>query len=101
MDGMLVDFIVVVEFVWLVWVEWNSIFIVDVLVWCYGWNVVVIIIYFLFYIILEIFQSMVSVQLDQECIQFDSVKFVVGGWEFFIWFDVYCILWGVVINVLW
>lgn len=84
MDGTLVDSSAAVESIWSAWAERNSIPIADVLAWCHGRDVAATITHFLPHIDSEILQSIVNAQLDQECIQLDSIKPAAGALELLI-----------------
>ena len=98
MDGTLVDSSAAVESIWSAWAERNSIPIADVLAWCHGRDVAATITHFLPHIDSEILQSIVNAQLDQECIQLDSIKPAAGALELLIWLEAHHIPWGVVTN---
>ena len=98
MDGTLVDSTAAVESIWSTWAEQNSIPTADVLAWCHGRQVAATITHFLPHITPENLQSMVSVQLDQECTRLESIKPATGGPELLIWLDTHHIPWGVVTN---
>ena len=87
MDGTLVDSSAAVESIWSAWAERNSIPIADVLAWCHGRDVAATITHFLPHIDSEILQSIVNAQLDQECIQLDSIKPAAGALELLIWLE--------------